>query len=377
MQADDKIMQADDKFIQFGCWNNLNTKVKDGKEKQLGCLNKVFGLLNEYLTKVEVKPKFLIISGDNYYPEKQKEDDVTTNIVIHPDKLIEGFKKLEIDLPIYMMLGNHDLEKTPKEEDPTQQECKILELEMTNKPPNVEYNFFKYEMLNGTMVLMIDTSIYEDDSENYLQCYNKFFELSRQSFASIEEIKEYQLQQITEAITRKELKNIIIVGHHPIKYFKYKKPKEGKEAKIQFRSDIIHSFKPVLAHIYGVLGPKTNYYYLCSDMHLYQKGRIELQMGADVAMTIQQYSVGTGGTELDSPFPPDYAERVKTEDDITYTLEEEKAQCGFLECVVKEGGLEFTPIFVNLKGGNKKTKNKRSKRSKRTKKRSKRNKKTK
>ena len=119
-----------DKFIQFGCWNNLNTKVKDGKEKQLGCLNKVFGLLNEYLTKVEVKPKFLIISGDNYYPEKQKEDDVTTNIVIHPDKLIEGFKKLEIDLPIYMMLGNHDLEKTPKEEDPTQQECKILNLEM-------------------------------------------------------------------------------------------------------------------------------------------------------------------------------------------------------------------------------------------------------
>ena len=370
-------MEADDKFIQFGCWNNLNTKVKDGQEKQLGCLNKVFGLLNDYLTKVENKPKFLIISGDNYYPEKQKEDDVTTNIVIHPDKLIEGFKKLEIDLPIYMMLGNHDLEKTPKEEDPTQQECKILELEMTNKPPNVEYNFFKYEMLNGTMVLMIDTSIYEDDSENYLQCYNKFFELSRQSFASIEEIKEYQLQQITEAITRKELKNIIIVGHHPIKYFKYKKPKEGKEAKIQFRSDIIHFFKPVLAHIYGVLGPKTNYYYLCSDMHLYQKGRIELQMSADVVMRIQQYIVGTGGTELDSPFPPDYAERVKTEDDITYTLEDEKAQCGFLECVVKQGGLEFTPIFVNLKGGNKKTKNKRSKRSKRTKKRSKRNKKTK
>jgi hypothetical protein len=230
---------------------------------------------------------------------------------------------------------------------------------------------------NGTMVLMIDTSIYEDDSEQYLQCYNKFFETSGQSFSSIEEIREYQLQQITEAIAEKELRNIIIVGHHPIKYFKYKKGKEGKEAKIQFRGDIIHSFKPVLAHIYGLLGPKTNYYYLCSDLHLYQKGRIELQMGTDVVMRIQQYIVGTGGTELDSPLPLDYAERVKTEDDITYTLEDEKAQCGFLECVVKEGGLEFTPIFVPLKGGNKKTRNKRSKRSKRTKKRSKRGKQTK
>ena len=180
--------KLDDKFIQFGCWNNLNTKVKEGKQKQLGCLNNVIDLLNDYLAKVAVKPKFLIISGDNYYPEKQKLDEVTTNIVIHPDKLSEGFGKLEIDLPIYMMLGNHDLEKTPKEEDPTQQECKILNLEIKNIPTNVKYNFFKYVMLkNETMVLMIDTSIYEVGSETYLQCYNNFFELSmpRQSFEII------------------------------------------------------------------------------------------------------------------------------------------------------------------------------------------------
>ena len=369
-------MQADDKFIQFGCWNNLNTKVKDSKEKQLGCLNQVFELLNDYLSKVEVKPKFLIISGDNYYPEKQKMDDITTNIVIYPDKLIEGFKKIEIDLPIYMMIGNHDLEKTPKEEEPTKQECKILELEMANKPTNVEYNFFKYVMLkNGTMVLMIDTSIYEDDSEEYLQCYNKFFESSSQSFSSIEEIREYQLRQITEAIVGKELRNIIIVGHHPIIYFKYKKAKEGKKAKIHFRSDILNLFKLVLAHIYG-LAPAPNYYYLCSDLHLYQKGKIELEMGPDATMRIQQYIVGTGGTELDSKLPPVF-EKVKTEDGIKYEFEDENDQCGFLECVVKEEGLEFTPIFVELKGGNKKTKNKKLTRSKKTKKRSKRSKRTK
>jgi hypothetical protein len=360
--------EANNTFIQFGCWNNLNTKIKDGKEKQLGCLNKVIDLLNGYLTTN--KPKFLIISGDNYYPEKQKEDDVTKKIVIYPEKLIEGILKLKMDLPIYMMIGNHDLEKTPKEENPEQDECKILELEMANKPGNVEYNFFKYEMLkHGTMVLMIDTSIYEDGSEQYLLCYNKFFESSGLQFDTIDEIKRYQLEQIRDTLSGKTIKNIIIIGHAPILYLKFKKNKG-----VILRSDIRESFKPVLTDIYGMLGPDVNYSYLCSDLHLFQKGRVEIQIDAAKKMTIQQYIVGTGGTELDSALPADYAERVKTEDDITYTLEDEKAQCGFLECVVKEQGIEFTPIFVELKGGNKKTKNKRSKRSKRTKKRSKRNK---
>ena len=418
-------MEADDKFIQFGCWNNLNTKVKDGKEKRIGCLNDVIDLLNDYLINVENKPKFLIVSGDNYYPGKQKDPaDETRKIkTIYPDKLREGFQMLPNNLPIYMILGNHDLETNTKKENlyienlntPEQKDCKILELEMASKLHNVEYNFCKNVMLkNGTMVLMVDTSIYEEEknSSKYLQCYNKFFESLGLSFTSIAQIREYQIQRITEAITGKELRNLIIVGHHPFFQLKNKekekdkkkekeegKKKEKEEGKekdkkkekekdkkekeeeetastVKFESDISHSFKPVIAHIYGLLGPKTNYYYLCSDLHLFQKGRIEFRIGAET-MRIQQYIVGTGGTEMDPALPLDYAERVKTEDDITYILEDEKAQCGFLECVVKEEGLVFTPIFVNLKGGNKKTKNKRSKRSKRTKKRSKRNKKTK
>ena len=43
------------KFIQFGCWNNIN---KDG------CLEKVMIKLNEYVT--DVKPDFIVITGDNY-----------------------------------------------------------------------------------------------------------------------------------------------------------------------------------------------------------------------------------------------------------------------------------------------------------------------
>jgi hypothetical protein len=355
----------------------LNTKIKDGKEKQLGCLNKVIRLLNGYLTTN--KPEFLIISGDNYYPEKQKEDDVTKKIVIYPEKLIEGIRKLEMDLPIYMMIGNHDLEKTPKEENPEQRECKILELEMANKPRNVEYNFFKYEMLkHGTMVLMIDTSIYEDGSEQYLLCYNKFFESSGLQFDTIDEIKSYQLEQIRDTLSGKTIKNIIIIGHAPILYLKFKKNKG-----VILRSDIRESFAPVLTDIYGMLGPDVNYSYLCSDLHLFQKGRVEIQIDAAKKMTIQQYIVGTGGTELDSALPADFAEKVQTEGGITYSLEQEEARCGFLECVVTERGPVFTPILLRSDEGKgtkkiiKRTKGTKQRKEKETKKRSKKNKRSK
>ena len=362
--------EANDKFIQFGCWNNLNIKIKDGKEKQLGCLNKVIDLLHSYLKKN--KPKFLIISGDNYYPEKQKDDDVTKKIIIYPEKLKEGIRKLEMNLPIYMMIGNHDLEKTPKEENLEQDECKIIELEMKNNPINVKYIFFKCEMLNHkTMVLMIDTSIYEVGSEQYLLCYNKFFELSElQQFNTIDEIKSFQLQQITEAVAGKSIQNIIIIGHAPILYLKFKKNKG-----VILRSDIRESFTPVLTYIYGMLGTGVNYFYLCSDLHLFQKGKVEIEIDGAKKMTIQQYIVGTGGTELDSALPTDFTEKVQREGNITYSLENEEAKCGFLECDITKDGPVFTPIFVPS-GGSKMSKRSNGKKTKKRSKRSKRSKQT-
>ena len=46
------------KFISFGCWNNLNG---DGTN-----LEKVTTKLKEEIQ--ETNPNFIIIAGDNYYP---------------------------------------------------------------------------------------------------------------------------------------------------------------------------------------------------------------------------------------------------------------------------------------------------------------------
>ena len=367
-----------DKFIQFGCWNNLNTK----KGKPIGCLKNVTTLLNDYLSSEVKKPNFLVVSGDNYYPDKQKDptDETKKQKFIFQDKLREGFASLPDELPIHMILGNHDLETTTKKpnlfvetlEQPEQRDCKILQLEFQYKKENVDYNFFKDIMLaNGTLLSMIDTSIYDVDSKNYLPCYNIFFQQDTIAdrgiqFENIEQLREYQFGKIMEAITKHssetEIKHIIIVGHHPIFQLKNK-----EEEGIQFTSDINVFFTPVLKSIYERLPPHVKYYYLCSDLHLFQTGIIKLQINSDTTMDIQQYIVGNGGTKLDPPLPPDYKETKKEAENIVYILEEERAQCGFLECVIDESGPNFRPILLpptSSGGKTKKMKRSKMKRSK-------------
>ena len=51
------------KFLQFGCWNNMNPS-KDNKPDQ------VIKLVKQ-LTSADKTIEFIIVSGDNYYPIKE------------------------------------------------------------------------------------------------------------------------------------------------------------------------------------------------------------------------------------------------------------------------------------------------------------------
>jgi hypothetical protein len=55
------------------------------------------------------------------------------------------------------------------------------------------------------------------------------------------------------------------------------KYKKNEVVPIKFTSDIHLGFKPVLKKIYNKL-PKALFYYLCSDLHLYQEGLITLKL---------------------------------------------------------------------------------------------------
>ena len=359
------------KFWQFGCWNNLNTK----KGKVLGCLPEVLGLINDRSMPEENKPDLLIISGDNYYPDKSEskddKDETVKKKLIFSEKLKQGIDYLPENIKINMILGNHDL-KTNDEgnlyindlETRENNDCQIiqLELEALKLKKNVDYFFFKSQVINkDTLLLMIDTSIYEEDSyaNIYLPCYNKFFKdnvLYKNEdleFDSVRTLRTYQLNKIMRAIERNiYIKNLIIVGHHPIYQVKYKKK---EVVPLKYMSEIYIKFKPILENIYKILQDNIKYYYLCSDLHLYQKGKLQITMKNSKmptepkTMEIQQYIVGTGGTKLDDALPLE-RQNIYTENNVTYTLEEEREECGFLECIINSDNnpeFQFIPVVID------------------------------
>lgn len=349
------------KFLQFGCWNNLN-----GSE---GNLKGVMEYLKQHVKTSSDKPDFIIVSGDNYYPEKDNTSnkDKTSNKnktkIIYPNKLMDGLQLLPTEITIYMILGNHDLETNGKKDNlfietietigttrqAEQKDCKIIELELEtlDKKSNVEYCFFKSRQIDATLILMLDTSIYEIDADKYLPCYKKFFKDNilykdkNPVFKTIDDLRNYQLLQINNAINKsKKIKHLIIVGHHPIYQLK-NKIIEGK-SNIEHKSDIHLSFTSVLTEIFTNLPPSTNYYYLCSDLHLYQKGLIKLTISDTKIMIIQQYIVGSGGTELDLAISSSTIEENYKHENIMYYFIEEKREHGVLECTIEENE---TPIF--------------------------------
>ena len=416
------------KFWQFGCWNNLNTigGIVQGRS------NDVMSFVINKIASASHPPDCLIIAGDNYYPHKIEEDTLkgekspkkeksskkeketskgekspkeketskgekspkdkskkeknTTKVkTIYTELLKNGLLSLPNTTKIYMILGNHDLDRNNKknlfidESRPTQgqisqlrqenNECEIIkgELAVLENKKNVDYLFFKSELKNDdTLILMIDTSIYEPDKQTnvYLPCYNEFFknntlyEDKQFDFPTITNLRLYQRNRILQAISQattgaKTIKHIIIVGHHPIYQVKYK---VKEEEPIKFTSDIQVDFKPVLIAIYDKLFkiykelPKTKFYYLCSDLHLYQKGTINIRVSkkTNVTMRIEQYIVGTGGTVLDPKLPEATQKNyINNEEGITYDIVDEQQSHGFLECIIDERNeptFQFIPL---------------------------------
>ena len=362
------------KFIQFGCWNNINEN---------GRLKNVMDKLNEYVTTDVTKPDFIVITGDNYYPQKETvEGEIVEGEIVVKEKKKEtvdgvteekkkgtekkkiikfkdieyGFQLLPKNIPIYTILGNHDLEtidavkqnlfvdepdKPRRDEDG---QCEIVknQIETISAFSNISYDFFKsVKLANNTLLLMIDTSIYEKpkDSNKYLPCYKQFAELNPvvlpiTNVSTIDTLRAYQFGRIQEAIGTTTFSNIIIAGHHPIQQLKL------KEKNDKLFTDI-EDFKVVLKDIYRLTKsttPDIKFYYLCSDLHLYQEGTIHLPVDTDI-MNIKQYIVGTGGTELDS------MPKGNSENDI-YTVTESKKEFGFLTCDVSgpEPEFKFIPV---------------------------------
>ena len=349
-------------FLTFGCWNNLNTD-NTGLEIVMAKL------------KTEIQGMGgidqIIVSGDNYYPEKTKT--ITNDVEIKQKKLFiknlkAGLQKLQEasgDVPVTMILGNHDLEPNGKmvveDEDEDEDEepkivspCLILSHEIANKG-NIKYELFgKVDTsdITDTVILLIDTSLYAEKEEvdKYVPCYNVWSKNNNYNDESI--IETLQTNQETFILKNIEgVKNIILIGHHPIKYIKNKK-KDSKTVESNGLDDLI---KKINAE-----NSNANMYYICADKHYYQHSTITFDNFA-----VEQYIVGTGGAELDD-LPVLQGETPFSFGGGSMKIYDDQQKVnGFVKVSLSQGSTpSFTFITAAIPVGGKRRKNKLSRRYK-------------
>lgn len=307
-------------FIFFGCWNESYCDFK--KPKISGSSQVINYLLNN-----NKSPKFYIVAGDNYYPRKDKEKELKefSNVNFNSGfKCLEELKnKCKTESPIYMLMGNHDLQYenglVDRNTKTKLDKCHVLTEELKYKDI---FHFNKHHIVfNNSLIIFIISTLYTnalgkgDKSEN--ECINKL----KQTFSdkpwdskNLKEIiadEEEHILKIIDSYNKENIlfKNIIVCGHDPIVSRRNKHKDDGiKKIKdtlnkngIEFLNKIYSSFK------YDI-----NKCYLCADVHQFQKCNIKIGTNS-----LNQYVVGTGGTTCDE-------ECVPIMDPIETTISEEE-----------------------------------------------------
>jgi hypothetical protein len=349
------------RFISFGCWNRFvdpNSTSKQGFGFQ-----KVLPEIQKHIDTPGYKTDFVLISGDNYYPTKEK--DPTTGEkrkMVNAVQLQAGFSMLPKNTDVHLILGNHDIETNPSTgpgnivDSNTQGQttkCKISELEKSALHPEVGLKdapkihiFHAFMWTPNTAIIMFDTSLYDNLDEDTVDCYDKFeplkdeFSIEDKRQTRIKEQEDY-IMGFLETHRTQPIQNVVLMGHYPIvsikmKEAKDKEKKKSEEESTKDKKDKTKNksgekvecclFTHLFTNIYNMFdqSKQPRYHYLCADVHMYQKVIVnipivpkpEKTLPVEIEtlntddeslveplkkMEIIQYVVGTGGAELDDP----------------------------------------------------------------------------
>ena len=352
------------KFINFGCWNKYGCKEKTGWFH-------VSNLIETLSDNVD----FIIVNGDNYYQNKNKDKETKVK-TINNDDLTNGFKcliKSSKYKEIFLLMGNHDIEPALDCQTIEQEKTSIVETATFHFPDNL--TMFKELHQQDTLIIMIDSNVYTNEN---LSCYKKIIEDLPQDDNKIKGfLQEKQLTLIKAQLFKKKFTNIIICAHHPLIGFKNQIMKKGK-----IKGGIDTYQRELYELLYNTIRPHaSNFFYLCSDIHNYQKGIVTIKntgstgsTGSTGNMVIHQYISGTGGADLDDDYNDNYTENFIDEANfiaaanvsnanltienisIDYKILEHHSQHGIMMVNIKDKHIIFTfkKIEQSIKGGIKK-----------------------
>ena len=371
------------RFIHFGCWNNSGCdydKLDADVNPSDTALARVMKKIKKNVDTSKYKPEFITVAGDNYYPiiKKDKATKIKTKILDEKD-LISGFMCLPEDIKKYLLLGNHDLEALSNSTSNPVSVCQILDMQKdieadpTNnfEMDNLKDNYILHAQLSeSTIIIMLDTSMYSNEDKNLKKvetCYQRLFKihnLDNPNKDTIKNVRELQKKRVESFIDEKllpkleKIKNIIVIGHHPLICFKTDETKDTITGLKTPETETLawnELNKLYFDSIYGKLkkNKHINYFYLCADLHQYQVGDVIITNNSNSRdqMSIKQYVVGTGGSRLED-MEVDLSLVQRGNDSsvldtvtITYTNVSNIPAYGFLDCILTHEG-EFNPVFI-------------------------------
>ena len=298
------------KFISFGCWNKGDPKKSEYPIKHL------LDELNKFISNRLVKSQrvvrssiwdgaidFIVITGDNYYPNIKKiysEEDTLTDIINKPEEdyqwqpfkevinysissgggkvaycnlnhLDHVFSKLKnisdtYDIPIYMCSGNHEYK-----------EHTIFIPEIVSPPIERPKNPLEYELPHKSNLLDIQKGLFNCNRCTFIES-GRLIEGLPFFVINTEEEHIDSNEHIIELIN-KETGEIYIFGHIPILSLKVKKEKHM----------VVNKY---LVDLFCKLKEGITVTYICADTHNYQDITITFENGT----LVNQVILGTGGT---------------------------------------------------------------------------------
>jgi len=338
------------KFIHFGCWNNGSCDIDTGDNG----LSQTMKKLNNYIESNQID--FLTIAGDNYYPDKKKVNGVKIKNMKTSD-FNSGVKCLPKDIKKYVILGNHEYDNMLKD-GVESHNCHLLETQQQIfSDPELNTTFFNDVISirkENTLIIMIDTTIYEEKDSNTLvsgSCYDKVFVgIDRRD--TVNDLINHQGTKVNSILTENlDTTNIILIGHHPIISVRAKE----KDGRIKNKAEVIKGLQDLFVSMKDKVSDKK-LFYLCADTHLYQKGTVQI----DELPIINQYICGTGGADQDDCEICDLKE--VSEKGLTYKIDECHKIFGFL--VVSDNGENLSFEFINSSKTAESKKDKKDKKSK-------------
>jgi hypothetical protein len=284
------------KFIFFGCWNNIN------------CKNEYIyrNIVLDNIAINETAINQLYLAGDNWYSNKKRINKSDFKLYF-TEVLRTGYEKLYgMSKEIYIAVGNHDV-ASDATTDLLQKDCsintqkyylqQIKEAKKVISVPTLELLLEKSEELkedalcsNGIYIYIDNIGVrYNKDNiiiiinTNKLDDITSGYQYLEDVRRKIEEVKKEQRERGSRASSDQ----IFVMGHIPL--FTFKKDKiamhDIDKKKLEYRG--------LIAKLYDILAD-NNIIYLCADTHNFSIMKIEYK-----GKVVIQITAGTGGADPD------------------------------------------------------------------------------